>query len=110
MRQLFGSPAVSRSTGFLMCCAASPNVLLSPAIDLRVIAREQYVGHRPAAELRRPGVVRVLKLSAELGRERLQLPRALRERTRQAARDRIDEHHRRQVAVREYVWADRDRV
>ena len=38
------------------------------------------------------------------------LARALGERARQAARDRVDQHHRRQLAAGEDVRADRDRV
>ena len=67
-------------------------------------------GTRPAAELRRTRVVRVLELAVEVDRERLELARALGQRAGQAARDRVDEHHRRQVAVREHVRPDRDRV
>ena len=75
-----------------------------------MVAREQHVGDLPAAELRRPSVVRVLESAAELVGERLELARALAERAGQPSRDRVDEHHRGQVAVREHVRADRDRV
>src|SRR5207244_4055012 len=56
------------------------------------------------------GVVRVLETALELCGERLELARALRKRTRQAARDRVDENHCRQLAPGEDVGADRDRV
>ena len=54
--------------------------------------------------------MRVLEPTAELVGERLVLARALRERPRQPPRDRVDEDHRREVAVREDVGADGDRV
>ena len=54
--------------------------------------------------------MRVLEPALELGGERFELARALRERARQAARDRVDQHHRRQLAAGEDVGADRDRV
>src|SRR5579884_650607 len=49
----------------------SPNVLLAPACDACVVAGEQDVRHVPAAELRRPRVVRVLEAAAELLAEAL---------------------------------------
>ena len=54
--------------------------------------------------------MRVLKAATQLLGERLELARSLAQRARQAARDRVDEHHRRQVSVREDIGADRDRI
>ena len=58
--------------------------MLPPPRSTRVVAREEHVGHAPAAELRRPRVVRVLEPAAELGGEALELARSLR-RARPAA-------------------------
>src|SRR5438874_10747649 len=85
-------------------------MLLPPGVDLRVVPGKQDLGNGPAPELRRARVVRVLEAAAELLGEALELAGALRERAREAPRDRVDEHHRREVAVREDVPADRDRV
>jgi hypothetical protein len=54
--------------------------------------------------------VRILEPAFELGGEALEGAGLLLDRTGQPARDRVDEHHRRQVAVRQDVRADRDRV
>ena len=81
-----------------------------PAVDLGVVPGEEHVGHLPAAELRRTRVVRILDAAVERGAEGLVLARALRERSGQPARDRVDQHHRRQLAAGEDVRADRDRV
>src|SRR5262249_18286320 len=85
-------------------------MLLPPALDLSVVARQEDVGDAPAAELRRSRVVRVLEPAAELGREALELAGSLGERAGKPPRDRVDEHHRGKVAVRENVRPDRERV
>ena len=54
--------------------------------------------------------VRVLETAVELGREALVLAGALGERARQAPGDRVEEHHRGQLAAGEHVRADRDGV
>ena len=104
-RQPCGSPSVKSVDRI-----PQRDLLPSPAFDLRVVTREQHAGHPPPAELRGTRVVRVLKPAAELGGERLELAGAFGERARQPPRDRVEEDHRRQVAVREDVRADRDRV
>ena len=71
---------------------------------------ESRIGHLPAPELGRPRVVRVLEAAAELLREALELAGALGEGAGQPPGDRVEQHHRRQIAVREDVRADRDRV
>src|SRR3954447_11808237 len=86
-------------------------LLAPPILDAPVVAGEQDVGHAPAAELGRPRVVRILEPAVELGGEALDLTRLVRaERARQAARDRVHEHHRRQLAAGEDVRANRDRI
>ena len=80
------------------------------AVDPGVVAREEHVGHLPAAELRRAGVVRILDAAVEGGAEALVLAGAFCKGARQPPRDRVDEHHRRQLAAGEDVGADRDRV
>ncbi len=82
-----------------------------PGLDLRVVAGEQHVGHPPAAILGRPRVVRVLDAAPERLGERLD-ERALlaSERTREAARHRVQQHHRRQLPAGEDVGPDRDRL
>ena len=42
-------------------------LLPAPLFDLRVVARDQYVGHLPPAEIRRPGVLRVLEETGVVG-------------------------------------------
>src|SRR4029079_19815677 len=85
-------------------------LLPSPAVDLRVVTREQHAGYLPPAELRGTRVVRVLEAAAELGGERFDLSRALGEGARQPAGDRVEDDHRREVAVREDVGADGDGI
>ena len=79
-------------------------------LDPAVVAGEQHVGDVPAAVLRGTRVVRVLEPAVELRGEALELAGALGERARQPARDRVEQHHRRQLAAGEDVRADRDRV
>src|SRR5438132_1429440 len=83
-------------------CAASEGVLktmISPRLR-----------NRPAAELRRSRVMGILESAAELGREALELAGSLGEGAGQAPGHGVQHHHRRQVAVREDVRPDRDRV
>ena len=54
--------------------------------------------------------MRVLEPALELGREALVLARSFGERARQPPGDRVEQHHRRQLAAGEDVRADRDRV
>ena len=75
-----------------------------------MVAGEEDLRHRPAAELGRARVVRVLEPAVERGREALHLARAFGERARKPARDRVDERERRNLAAREDVRADRDDV
>ena len=70
----------------------------------------EHLGDGPAAELGGTRVVRELDAALELGGERLALGRALGQRARLQPRDRVDEHHRRQLAAGEDVRPDRDRV
>jgi hypothetical protein len=79
-------------------------------MDPRVVAGEQDVRHRPAVEVCRARVMRVLEPAPELVGEALDLAGSLGERPGEAARHSVEEHHRRQVAVREDVRPDRDRV
>jgi len=48
--------------------------VLPPLLDLPVIAREEDVGHAPAAEIGGPRVMRVFEAALELGREALDEP------------------------------------
>src|SRR5581483_5075077 len=91
-------------------CPCPYHVLPPPRLDPRVVAGEQHVGDAPAAELRRSRVVRILEAAAELGGEALELAGALRERARQPAGNRVEDEHCRQIAVREDVRPDRDRI
>ena len=104
------SPCVRTSMGFLRTLLARLCSRRHSAIR-SVVAREQDVGHLPAPELGRASVVRVLEAAFELGGEALLArPTPRSERARQPTRDRVQEHHRRQLAAREDVRADRDRI
>src|SRR5215218_5658215 len=83
----------------------------APRPDLGVVSRQQDLGDAPAPVLRRTRVVRVLGIAAQRLAEGL-LDRGLRmaERTGQLAQDRVADDHRRQLAAREHVAADRDLV
>ena len=75
------------------------------------MAAEQHVGHRPAAPVGRPRVVRVLGRAVERGAERLLVRRLLvPERARELAQHRVAHDHRRELAAREHVAADRELV
>src|SRR5207247_2345160 len=50
----------------------SSHLLPPPGLDPRVVARQQHVRYRPAVELGRPRVVRILEPPAELRGEALQ--------------------------------------
>src|SRR5919206_398580 len=82
-----------------------------PGADAGVVPGEQDPGHRVAAPLRRPGVLRVLGRPAEGGAEGL-LDRALgvTKHPRELPHDRIADDHRRELSAGEDVWADRDHV
>jgi hypothetical protein len=54
--------------------------------------------------------VRVFEPAVEGGREALVLPRALGQRARQTTCDRVEQDHRGQLASREDVRPDRDRI
>ena len=76
-----------------------------------MVAREQDLGHRPAAPLRGPRVVRVLRRALQRRAEgllerRLGVP----ERARELAQHGVEHDHRRQLAAGEHVAADRDLV
>src|SRR6266545_1975632 len=87
-----------------------PALRTPPVGDALVIAGQQDIGDSPAAELRRSRVVRILEPALELFGERLVLARSFRERPRQPARDRIEEHHRRQLAAGQNIRPDRNGV
>src|SRR5213078_1242930 len=85
------APRLGRSAGpspYRASTRRSQTALLAPPlVDPRVIAREEDVGHAPAAEIGGARVVRVLEAAAQLGREALDEPRLLRaEGARQPAR------------------------
>src|SRR6266545_6056806 len=86
-------------------------LLQPPLLHAGVIAREQDVGDLPAAIGRGAGVVRVLG-GSQIGRAVGLLDRALgvAERAGQLAQHRIGDHHRGQLAAREHVTADRNRL
>ena len=65
-------------------------LLAPPVVDPRVVAGEQHVRHRPAAELGGPRVVRVLEPAVELLGEALLSPEPSRERAGQPPRDRVE--------------------
>src|SRR4029079_6821205 len=86
-------------------------LLLAPARDLAVVAGQEHGRHRPAAELLRPGVVRVLGPALErLGERVLEVALVAPERARELAGDGVEDGHRRHLAAREHVRPDRDRV
>src|SRR5580765_1874628 len=64
----------------------------------------------PPAKLGGASVVRILEPALELGREALECTRLLGDRARKTARYRVDQNHRGQVAIRENVRPDRNRV
>src|SRR2546427_11529566 len=90
--------------------APPPALFSSPFLDLPVVPRKQNIRHAPPAKLGWPSVVRILEPTLQLGGEALEGTRLLANRAREAACDRVDEHHRRKVAVGEHVRADGDRV
>src|SRR5919201_4717217 len=89
---------------------AKPALLAPPPRDAGMVAGEENVRHLPPAELRRPRVVRILEPTFELRREALETAGLLGEGAREPARDRVHEHHRRQLAAGEDVASNRDRV
>ena len=103
-RRATGSPAASvRALGL-----AAP-----PAIDARPWSPDSSTsGTVPAAERRRPRVVRVLDQALERGRERL-LARATRRRParpRGSRADGVDDGHRRDLAAAEHERPERQRL
>ena len=79
-----------------------------PLLDLRVVPRQQHRRHRHAPELRRPRVLRKVEQPA---RERIARHRCLvADDARDQPRHRVDDHQRRQLAARQHVVADRDRL
>src|SRR5215213_8856697 len=91
--------------------SATPALLETPLADPGVIARQQHLGHTPAAVAGGPGVVRILGRAGERLREGL-LDGALSmpERPGQLPHHRVGDDHRRELTAREHVRADRDRV
>src|SRR5215210_1007604 len=86
-------------------------LLQPPAPDVLMMAREQDLGHRPTAPLRRARVVRVLRRALQCGAEGLlQRGVGVAERPRELAQHGVADHHRRELAAREDVAADRDLV
>src|SRR5262249_24125110 len=80
----------------------------TPALDANVIAGEEHSGHARAAELLGPRVLRGFQKAAG---ERLALGGSLgAERSRQEADDRVGYHQPGQLAPRQHVVADRDRL
>ena len=86
-------------------------LLQPPFADPRVVARQEHLRHLVPAPVERARVVRVLRRPLERLAERL-LDRALLvpERARQLPDHRVGHHHRRQLAARQDVRADRDHV
>src|SRR5690242_18383431 len=86
-------------------------LLLAPARHLAVVAGEEHGRHRPAAELLRPGVMRVLGPALErLGEGVLKVALVAPEGARELAGDGVEDGHRGHLAAREHVRPDRDRV
>src|SRR5215210_5835376 len=86
-------------------------LLQPPAPDVLMMAREQDLGHRPAAPLRGARVVRVLRRAFQRRAEGLlQRGVGVAERPRQLAQDGVADDHRSELAAREHVAADRDLV
>src|SRR4051812_42480485 len=86
-------------------------LLQPPLAHLAVVARQQDLRHGVAVPVVRPRVVRVLRGALERVAERL-LDRAVLvpERPRQLAQHGVRHGHRRQLASRQHVVADRDDV
>src|SRR3954447_24208233 len=83
-------------------------LLEAPLAHVFVMAREQHLRDLPAAPLRRPGVVRVLRAALERGGEGLLGRRlVLAEYARQLAQDRVADDHRGELSARQHVAADR---
>src|SRR5436190_1054669 len=113
MRHWRGKPCVSMSIGFLIASGRGPRAALLPAPlgDASVVAGKEHLRDAPAAELGRPRVVRVLEAAVELGGERLLEPGLVAaECAWKPARDCVEDDHRRQLAAREDVGANRDAV
>src|SRR5689334_10022671 len=91
--------------------AAALGRRLSPPRHLGVVARAQHVRYPPPAEPLGPGVVRVFGKAAERLRVGVVLVAlALAERALELPGDGVDHGHRRHLAAREDVAADRDLV
>ena len=88
----------------------APDALSTPLLDAAVIAGQEDLRNRPAPKLCRPRVVRVFEPPVERGREALDLPGSLRERSRQSSRHGVDERERRDLTSREHVRPDGDDV
>src|SRR5438046_2612614 len=72
--------------------------LLAPPLGNRpVVAAEQDVRHRHAAELARPGVLRVLQPAGVVAVRLLDHTLGVTEDARHVADDRVDDHHRRHL-------------
>src|SRR5215204_1334207 len=90
-----------------LLAGAGPALLQAPFADPLVVAREQDVGHRPAAPLGRPRVVGVLGRALQRRAEGL-LDRGVRvaERARQLAQHRVGDDHRRELSPGQHVAPD----
>src|SRR6185295_555867 len=76
-----------------------------PAPNLRVIARQQHVGHAERGDFRRPRELRKIQQPAA---ERILHDRLLvADHARHEARDRVEDHQRRQLPAGQHVVADR---
>ena len=81
---------------------------MAPAFDIGMVAREQYIGNAHAAILRRTRVLRIFEqpiIEALVNRTAL-----VAEYTIEPTHDRIDDHHRSELAAREHIITDRDRL
>src|SRR5271165_1945743 len=86
-------------------------LLAPPALDLRVMAREQHLRHLPAPELGRARVVRVLRVALQSRAEGLLGRRALiAQGAGKLAHDGVADDHRGRLAAAEDIAADRDDV
>src|SRR5207248_8238468 len=79
--------------------AAVFGLLASPTGDRTVVAAEQDVGHRHAAELARPGVLRVLEAAGGVAVRFLDQALLVAEHAGHVPYDRVDNHHRRHFAA-----------
>ena len=104
-----GSDEVRRSSGPLTT-ASLPAPLAAPRLDEGMVAGEEHLRDPPASKLGRASCSAGTRAAFERRREALHRAALLADRPGKPPCDRVQQHHRRQLAAGEDVRADRDGV